>query len=158
MCEGIVAELVGIDLEDKRLNERSKLITEALAADPQARELRSSGIFQSSDAVRGLKETSACESRSRRQELPPMTLRPFRRALSSPPRLSTVCFHQIVGLPSLAEAWHRSRDSTRGRAVRLSGNRRARRKQEGPGIQVKNGPRLEWICNLRPAPSAHTRQ
>ncbi len=45
MCEGIVAELVGIDLGDKRLNDRSKLMIEALAADPQARELRSSGIF-----------------------------------------------------------------------------------------------------------------
>ncbi len=54
-----------------------------------------------------------------------MTLRPCRRALSSPPRLSIVCFHQIEGLPSHAEAWHRSRDSTRGRAFRPSENRRA---------------------------------
>ncbi len=67
MCDGFVPELVGIDLGDKRLNERSKLIIEALAADPW----RSSGegtakqwYFGASDAVRGLKETSACESRS----------------------------------------------------------------------------------------------
>ncbi len=45
MCEGIVAERVGIDLGDKRLNDRSKRIIEAIVADPQARELRSSGIF-----------------------------------------------------------------------------------------------------------------
>ena len=36
MCEGIAAELEGIDLGDKRLNERSERIIEALAADPQA--------------------------------------------------------------------------------------------------------------------------
>lgn len=36
MCEGIGAELVGIDLGDKRLNKRSVRIIEALAADPQA--------------------------------------------------------------------------------------------------------------------------
>ncbi len=36
MCEGIAAELEGIDLGDKRLNRRSERIIEALAADPQA--------------------------------------------------------------------------------------------------------------------------
>ncbi len=36
MCEGIAAELEGIDLGDKRLNKRSAHIIEALAADPQA--------------------------------------------------------------------------------------------------------------------------
>lgn len=36
MCEGIAAELAGIDLGDKRLNRRSERIIEALAADPQA--------------------------------------------------------------------------------------------------------------------------
>lgn len=36
MCEGIVDELQGIDLGDKRLNRRSELVVEALAADPQA--------------------------------------------------------------------------------------------------------------------------
>lgn len=36
MCEGIAAELEGIDLGDKRLNKRSARIIEALAADPQA--------------------------------------------------------------------------------------------------------------------------
>jgi len=36
MCEGISAELEGIDLGDDRLNQRSKRIIEAFAADPQA--------------------------------------------------------------------------------------------------------------------------
>ena len=36
MCEGIAAELEGIDLGDQRLNERSAQIIEALTADPQA--------------------------------------------------------------------------------------------------------------------------
>ena len=36
MCQGIAAELEGIDLGDKRLNKRSEHIIEALAADPQA--------------------------------------------------------------------------------------------------------------------------
>ena len=36
MSDGISAELEGIDLGDKRLNERSHIIIEALAADPQA--------------------------------------------------------------------------------------------------------------------------
>ena len=36
MCEGIAAELEGIDLGDKRLNKRREHIIEALAADPQA--------------------------------------------------------------------------------------------------------------------------
>ncbi len=36
MCEGIVEELRGIDLGDKRLNRRSELVVEALAADPEA--------------------------------------------------------------------------------------------------------------------------
>lgn len=36
MCEGITAELQGIDLGDKRLNKRSQCIIETLAADPQA--------------------------------------------------------------------------------------------------------------------------
>jgi len=36
MCEGIAAELEGIDLGDKRLNKRSTTLIEALAADPQA--------------------------------------------------------------------------------------------------------------------------
>ena len=36
MCEGIAAELDGIDLGDKRLNERSQLIIEALGANPEA--------------------------------------------------------------------------------------------------------------------------
>jgi len=36
MCEGIAAELEGIDLGDERLNKRSEHILEALAADPQA--------------------------------------------------------------------------------------------------------------------------
>ncbi len=36
MCEGITAELEGIDLGDKRLNDRSERIIETLAADPQA--------------------------------------------------------------------------------------------------------------------------
>jgi hypothetical protein len=36
MCEGIAAELEGIDLGDKRLNKRSEHLIEALAADPQA--------------------------------------------------------------------------------------------------------------------------
>ena len=36
MCDGIAAELEGIDLGDKRLNKRSERIIEALAADPQA--------------------------------------------------------------------------------------------------------------------------
>lgn len=36
MCEGIVAELEGINLGDKRLNKRSERIIEALAADPEA--------------------------------------------------------------------------------------------------------------------------
>ena len=36
MCEGIVDELQGIDLGDKRLNRRSRLVMEALAANPEA--------------------------------------------------------------------------------------------------------------------------
>lgn len=36
MCEGIADELRGIDLGDKRLNRRSELIIEALAANPEA--------------------------------------------------------------------------------------------------------------------------
>jgi len=36
MCDGIAAELEGIDLGDERLNKRSQRIIEALAADPQA--------------------------------------------------------------------------------------------------------------------------
>ena len=36
MCEGIALELEGIDLGDKRLNERSQLIIEALSANPEA--------------------------------------------------------------------------------------------------------------------------
>ena len=36
MCDGIAAELEGIDLGDKRLNQRSTRIIEALAADPEA--------------------------------------------------------------------------------------------------------------------------
>jgi hypothetical protein len=36
MCEGIAAELNGIDLGDKRLNRRSKRVLEALAANPEA--------------------------------------------------------------------------------------------------------------------------
>ena len=36
MCEGIAAELQGIDLGDERLNRRSERIIEALGADPQA--------------------------------------------------------------------------------------------------------------------------
>ncbi len=36
MCEGIADELQGIDLGDKRLNERSKRLIEALAANPEA--------------------------------------------------------------------------------------------------------------------------
>ena len=36
MCEGIADELLGIDLGDKRLNERSKRVIEALAANPEA--------------------------------------------------------------------------------------------------------------------------
>ena len=36
MCEGIVEELLGIDLGDKRLNRRSALVMEALAANPEA--------------------------------------------------------------------------------------------------------------------------
>jgi len=36
MCEGIAAELDGIDLGDKRLNDRSCLIMEALCANPEA--------------------------------------------------------------------------------------------------------------------------
>ena len=37
MCEGIAAELTGIDLVDKRLNARSHRILEALAAKPNWR-------------------------------------------------------------------------------------------------------------------------
>lgn len=36
MCEGIGAELAGIDLGDKRLNQRSVRVLETLAANPQA--------------------------------------------------------------------------------------------------------------------------
>ena len=36
MCDGIASELDGIDLGDKRLNGRSRLIIEALSADPEA--------------------------------------------------------------------------------------------------------------------------
>jgi hypothetical protein len=36
MCEGITAELEGIDLGDQRLNRRSKRVLEALAANPEA--------------------------------------------------------------------------------------------------------------------------
>ncbi len=36
MCEGIVEELQGIDLGDKRLNRRSQLVMETLAANPEA--------------------------------------------------------------------------------------------------------------------------
>ena len=36
MCEGIVDELQGIDLGDKRLNRRSQQVMEALAANPEA--------------------------------------------------------------------------------------------------------------------------
>ncbi len=36
-----------------------------------------------------------------------MTRRPCRQAMSSPPRLSIVCLHQIVGLSSHAAVWHR---------------------------------------------------
>ncbi len=36
MCEGISSELEGVNLGDKRLNERSKIIIETLTADPQA--------------------------------------------------------------------------------------------------------------------------
>ena len=36
MCEGIVEELRGIELGDKRLNRRSQQVMEALAANPEA--------------------------------------------------------------------------------------------------------------------------
>ena len=36
MCEGIIEELLGIDLGDKRLNRRSAIVVEALAANPEA--------------------------------------------------------------------------------------------------------------------------
>ncbi len=36
MCEGIVGELLGMDLGDERLNRRSVKVLEALAANPQA--------------------------------------------------------------------------------------------------------------------------
>ena len=36
MCEGIADELRGIDLGDKRLNQRSKRVIEALAANPES--------------------------------------------------------------------------------------------------------------------------
>ena len=36
MCEGIAEELLGIDLGDKRLNQRSALVMKALAANPEA--------------------------------------------------------------------------------------------------------------------------
>lgn len=36
MCEGLASELEGIDLGDKRLNERSQLIIESLGANPEA--------------------------------------------------------------------------------------------------------------------------
>jgi len=36
MCEGIVAELAGVQLGDERLNRRSKKVIEALAANPEA--------------------------------------------------------------------------------------------------------------------------
>ncbi len=36
MCEGIAAELDGIDLGDVRLNRRSQLIIDALATNPEA--------------------------------------------------------------------------------------------------------------------------
>ena len=36
MCDGIAAELDGIDLGDKRLNKRSQIIIEALSANPEA--------------------------------------------------------------------------------------------------------------------------
>ena len=36
MCEGIAAELEGIDLGDKRLNRRSQQLIEALAANSEA--------------------------------------------------------------------------------------------------------------------------
>ena len=36
MCEGIVEELQGMDLGDQRLNRRSHLVIEALAANPEA--------------------------------------------------------------------------------------------------------------------------
>ena len=36
MCDGIASELDGIDLGDKRLNNRSRLIIEALSANPEA--------------------------------------------------------------------------------------------------------------------------
>ena len=36
MCDGIATELAGIDLGDTRLNERSRLIIEALSANPEA--------------------------------------------------------------------------------------------------------------------------
>ena len=36
MCEGIAEELLGIDWGDKRLNRRSQLVMEALAANPEA--------------------------------------------------------------------------------------------------------------------------
>ena len=36
MCEGIVEELRGIRLGDKRLNDRSAVVMEALAANPEA--------------------------------------------------------------------------------------------------------------------------
>ena len=36
MCEGIAAELDGIDIGDKRLNRRSQVIIEALGANPEA--------------------------------------------------------------------------------------------------------------------------
>lgn len=36
MCEGIAGELQGIELGDKRLNRRSKVVIEALASDPEA--------------------------------------------------------------------------------------------------------------------------
>ena len=35
MCEGIAAELEGIDLGDKRLNKRSQKLIEALAANSE---------------------------------------------------------------------------------------------------------------------------
>ena len=36
MCDGIGAELAGIDLGDRRLNQRSQRLIATLAADPQA--------------------------------------------------------------------------------------------------------------------------
>jgi hypothetical protein len=61
MCDGIATELVGIDLGDKRLNERSVRIIELLAADPEASVNAACGVWSDTIAAYRFFDNSSVE-------------------------------------------------------------------------------------------------